>query len=288
MKTSVKNKRLLALIPGTVIFLLTLTIGWGCAGTARDVLGAIVAVLEGYEAEETSEGIEDAAVGTCEKTEEPTAGISKITEVAADRSSEVTDNAAVGASEKFNIDNINIPAYSGKPVVQINNNVPFFTEDEIVTKPYISLSELDSLGRCGSNIMCADEPGIQEGERENISDIKPSGWHSGGFYQRSHLLMWKLSGCNDRRNLIAGTDTFNQEAMLEYEERVTAYLWRNEKNHVMYRVSPLFEGDNLIATGVLMEACSVEDSGKGLSYCVFVYNVEPGYKINYKNGDYLK
>lgn len=191
-------------------------------------------------------------------------------------------------SNGFDISKIDIPEYKGNPTQKINNNEPFFTKDEIEDEYFMEIAELDELGRCKSNWMCADEAHIQEGERGKINDIHPSGWHTGGFYQRSHLLMWKLTGCNNKKNMISGTDTLNQEAMLEYEERITDYLWHNEKNHVMYRVTPQFIGDELIARGVLMEAYSVEDGGKGLKFCVFVYNVEPGYEIDYMTGEYSK
>ncbi len=188
----------------------------------------------------------------------------------------------------FDISSIDIPAYSGSPNSEINGGVPFFSQEEITDEFFIELSELDELGRCGSNIMCADEEHIQTGERDWIRFIHPSGWHSNSIYQRSHLLMWKLSGCDDEHNLITGTETFNQEGMLEYEERVTAYLWRHAGAHVMYRVTPLFKENELVARGVLMEALSVEDGGQGLSFCMFIYNVEPDYKIDYSTGDYTE
>ncbi|MBR3004583.1 MAG: DNA/RNA non-specific endonuclease [Lachnospiraceae bacterium] len=186
-------------------------------------------------------------------------------------------------SEEFNIYALDIPDYSGSPTVAINDDTPFFASAELTEEFYIELAELDVYGRCGSCMMCADEPHIQEGERESLYDIEPSGWHGRSIYQRSHLLMWKLGGPDEERNLITGTETFNQEAMLEYEERVTAYLWRNPSNHVIYRVTPLFKDRELVARGVLMEAYSVEDAGR-LKFCVFVYNVEPGYQINYSDG----
>ena len=258
------KKRFLWVIP--LIIAIALSATCGCSGEVNeliDIAGDVVDLLDSADYEEET----GAAAETAAKA--------------------VTEAVTEAAAQAFDIHNIDIPAYSGKPIIQINDNVPFFTEDEITDEFFISLSELDELGRCGSNMMCADEPHIQTGERSNISDIHPSGWHKGGFYERSHLLMWKLSGCNVEENLISGTDTFNQESMLEYEERVTAYLWRHEDNHVMYRVSPLFEGDNLIATGVLMEAWSVEDSGT-FSFCIFVYNIEPDYTIDYATGDYSK
>lgn len=211
--------------------------------------------------------------------------ISAITDPGEDET--VTYVSAENAAGALDISQIEIPEYSGSPTATINNNEPFFEDDELTTEYYILLSDLDELGRCGSNVMCADEEDMATGERDSISDIHPTAWHGGGFYNRSHLLMWKLSGCDDERNLITGTVTFNQETMLEYEEQVTAYLWANEENHVMYRVTPLFDGENLLADGVLMEAYSVEDGGS-LSFCVFCYNVEPGAEIDYATGDYTE
>ena len=193
----------------------------------------------------------------------------------------------VSAEESYDISGLDIAEYTtGDVVIEINNGVPFFTDEELCAEFFIQLTELDSLGRAGSAMMCADEEDIQTGERGSISSIHPSGWHSNSIYNRSHLLMWKLSGCNDERNLITGTESFNQDSMLEYEYMITDFLWDNEDMHVMYRVTPLFIDDELVARGVLMEAVSVEDSGEGLCFCVFVYNVEDGYDIDYSDGGY--
>ena len=180
-----------------------------------------------------------------------------------------------------------IPDFNGKDyLIKVNGNKPFFTEDELLTEYTTSLSELDDLGRAQAAWMCADEPHIQTGERESIYKLKPAGWHGGGFYERSHLLMWKLSGINDLRNLVTGTAKFNEDNMQDYEKKVTAYLWDHDNNHVMYRVTPVYKGDELLCRGVLMEAYSVEDHGK-LEYCVFVYNAEPGATIDYLTGDFM-
>ena len=180
-----------------------------------------------------------------------------------------------------------IPDFNGKDyLIKVNGNKPFFTEDELLTEYTTSLSELDDLGRAQVAWMCADEPHIQTSERESIYKLKPAGWHGGGFYERSHLLMWKLSGINDLRNLVTGTATFNEDNMQDYEKKVTAYLWDHDNNHVMYRVTPVYKGDELLCRGVLMEAYSVEDHGK-LEYCVFVYNAEPGATIDYLTGDFM-
>lgn len=193
----------------------------------------------------------------------------------------------IPAEDSYDISDIDIAEYTvGDVIIEINGGVPFFTEDELCTEFFIQLTELDSLGRAGSAMMCADEADVQTGERGSISSIHPSGWHSNSIYNRSHLLMWKLSGCNDERNLITGTESFNQDSMLEYEYMITAFLGDNTSMHVMYRVTPLFIDDELVARGVLMEAISVEDGGAGLMFCVFCYNVEDGYDIDYADGGY--
>lgn len=188
----------------------------------------------------------------------------------------------------FQIYDISIPEFDGKNyVIEVAGGEPFFKPDEIKEEYYAELSDLDEYGRAGVAIMCADEPHIQTGERSSISDLKPSGWHGGGFYERSHLLMWKLSGLNKIENLVTGTATFNEVNMQDYEKKVTRYLWNHEDNHVMYRVTPYYVDDELVCRGVLMEAYSVEDDG-ALEFCIFVYNAEPGALIDYKTGDYME
>ncbi len=188
----------------------------------------------------------------------------------------------------FDTYQIEIPEFDGRNyVITVHNGETFFNRDEITDEFYIHLSELDKFGRAGFAMMCADEPHIQNGERSSISEIKPTGWHSGGFYERSHLLMWKLTGNNDAENLVTGTATFNEKNMQEYEKMVTGYLWDHPQNHVMYRVTPLFRDADLVCSGVLMEAYSVEDDG-ALEFCVFVYNAEPGASIDYSTGDYME
>lgn len=171
-----------------------------------------------------------------------------------------------------------------------NNNVPEF--DEYTTEPFCQLSELDDLGRCGPALACFGQESMPEGERGAIGHIKPSGWHTvkyngivdGNYlYNRCHLLMWALSGINDdERNLITGTRYMNTEGMLSFEEQVVDYI-EDTGNHVMYRVTPIFEGDNLVASGVQMEAASVEDDD--LAFNVFCYNTQPGIAINYATGE---
>lgn len=181
--------------------------------------------------------------------------------------------------------------------ITLNDNVPYFTDDEkATTKAYEKYSELDSLGRCGVVIACIGRelmPKADE-ERGSISSVTPSGWEQakydtklidGGYlYNRAHLIGWQLTAENaNERNLITGTRYFNVDGMLPFENLVADYI-KETGNHVMYRVTPDFEGNNLVATGVTMEAYSVEDNGDGIQFCVYVYNFQPGILIDYATG----
>lgn len=189
-----------------------------------------------------------------------------------------------------------IPEYNEKIYVEINNNKPYFKEEEYITNSFETYSELDSLGRCGvayANISKETMP--REGEeRENISSITPTGWkqekYDGEYlYNRCHLIGYQLSSENANEcNLITGTRYFNVEGMLPFENEVADYIEKNENNHVLYRVTPIFENDNLLAKGVEIEAYSVEDNGKGICFNVFVYNIQPGIDIDYRTGDNSK
>lgn len=188
-----------------------------------------------------------------------------------------------------------IPAYSGSLSVVINDNNPDLDKKEAESGAFISLSELDGLGRCGTAYMCAGPETLATEERGEIGRVKPSGWHTVKYpdviperylYNRSHLLMYALSGLNDdERNLITGTRQLNADTdagMLHYEDMVLDYI-EDTGNHVLYRVTPVFTGDNLLADGVHMEALSVEDDS--ISFNVFVYNVQDGISIDYATGD---
>lgn len=174
----------------------------------------------------------------------------------------------------------------------LNNNVPQFTDNEITTIAFETYSELDDLGRCGEAFACIGEEIMPTEERGAIGQIKPSGWQMAKYnivdgkylYNRCHLIGYQLSGENaNEKNLITGTRYMNVDGMLPFENMVADYI-KETKNHVMYRVTPVFEGDNLLAKGVQMEALSVEDGGKGVSFNVFVNNVQPGVEINYLDG----
>lgn len=186
-----------------------------------------------------------------------------------------------------------IPAYDGKAYVAVNNNEPFFTDSDMITTAFENYSDLDSLGRCGvayANI-CKDIMPTEE--RGKIGMIKPSGWHTVKYdvikdrylYNRCHLIGYQLAGENaNPKNLITGTRYLNVEGMLPFENLVADYV-NNTGNHVLYRVTPMFSGSNLVANGVLIEAKSVEDNGGGILFNVYCYNVQPGVGINYEIGD---
>ena len=192
-------------------------------------------------------------------------------------------------------DDLAIPEYTGEPYVCINDNVPFFTEEEKNTDTFESYSELDDLGRCGMAFANVSRELMPTEKRGKIGSVKPSGWRQAKYeglidsdppflYNRCHLIAYCLTAENaNEKNLITGTHYMNVEGMLPFEEQVAKYLDRND-NHVLYRVMPVFEGDNLVASGVLMEAYSVEDDGEGICFCVYCYNVQPGVIIDYVTG----
>lgn len=185
----------------------------------------------------------------------------------------------------------NIPAYSGNPYVTINNNIPFFNESDLTTSSYEKYSELDSLGRCGVAVACIGQDIMPTEKRGEIGSVKPTGWHTvkyngidGNYlYNRCHLIGYQLSAENANiKNLITGTRYLNVQGMLPFEDKVANYV-KNTNNHVMYRVTPIFDGNNLLASGVLMEAQSVENNS--IKFNVYCYNIQPGIEIDYSNGN---
>ena len=189
----------------------------------------------------------------------------------------------------------NIPDYNNEICIKINDNKPYFNENDYTTEAFEHYSELDILGRCGvayANI-CKEtmpKPGEKRGE---ISNIHPTGWKQTKFngeylYNRCHLIAHSLTDEDaNEKNLITGTRYFNVQGMLPIEMQVNEYMDKNKNNHVLYRVTPIYKDTNLLATGVEMEAYSVEDNGK-LSFNVFVYNIQPGANIDYKTGELIK
>lgn len=202
-------------------------------------------------------------------------------------------DTTVGDSKKMDaipgIEEYDASAYD--EYIVLNNNVPEFSDSEITTQSFEEYAQLDELGRCGTAYACIGTDLMPTEKRGNISMVKPTGWHSvrydcvegASLYNRSHLIGYQLSGENaNENNLITGTRYMNV-GMIPFEEEVADYV-KETDNHVMYRVTPVFEGDNLIASGVQMEALSVEDDGEGVAYNVFLYNVQPGIEIDYATG----
>ncbi len=190
------------------------------------------------------------------------------------------------------VDRNDIPDFAGMAYVEINGNVPYFTQADMTTDSYETYAPLDSLGRCGAAVSCIGKDLMPTEERGSIGQIKPSGWQTVKYdfvdgkylYNRCHLIGFQLTGENaNRENLITGTRYLNVEGMLPFENMVADYITETD-NHVLYRVTPVFEGNELVARGVLMEAKSVEDDGEGILFCVYVYNNQPGVEIDYLTG----
>lgn len=186
-----------------------------------------------------------------------------------------------------------IPAWSGEPYVELNGNIPVFGELEANMSEYEEYYKLDELGRCTQAVSCIGTRLMPTEERGNISEVKPTGWQrveydfidGGLLYNRCHLIAYQLTGENaNERNLITGTRYMNEDGMNPFEIMVGDYI-RETENHVMYRVTPIFEGDELVARGVQMEAWSIEDNGEGICFNIFCYNVQPGIEIDYATGD---
>lgn len=202
--------------------------------------------------------------------------------------------SAVGTGKGETLNLSNIPAYSGKAYVTVNNNIPNFSATELKTTGYETYSNLDSLGRTRTAIASVGKDTMPKAneERGSISSINPTGWEqakydcvSGGWlYNRCHLIGWQLSAENtNKKNLITGTKYLNINGMLPFENMVADYIKETE-NHVAYRITPIYQGNNLLASGIQMEAYSVEDNGAGICFNVYCYNVQPNITINYADG----
>ena len=253
---------------------------------------------------ESSSSIEDSSNKTeqssTDQTESPstTTNSNSQTEspTTTSKPTENTNNSTgVGTGTATAVNPSTLPAYSGTAYTVVNGNQPNFSASELTTKGYEKYSSLDSRGRCGVALAsCGKEimPGANE-ERGSISSIKPSGWVqakysgiSGGYlWNRCHLIGWQLSAENaNKQNLITGTRYMNINGMLPFENMVADYI-RETGNHVAYRITPIFEGSNLVCSGVQMEAYSIEDEGDGICFNVYCYNVQPGITINYATGE---
>ena len=194
-------------------------------------------------------------------------------------------------STVFSIEDV--PAYSGQAYAVLNENVPYFNTTNLSSESYETYSPLDSLGRCGTAAACIGQDLMPTEERGSIGQVKPSGWHTVKYdcvdgkylYNRCHLIGYQLTAENaNTSNLVTGTRYLNIDGMLPFENMTADYI-KETGNHVEYHVTPVFEGENLLAAGILMEGYSVEDQGDGVCFCVFAYNVQPGVNIDYATGD---
>lgn len=195
------------------------------------------------------------------------------------------------SQEMFSLEDI--PEYLDSPYVAVNDNVPYFTENDLTSKSFEEYPDQDELGRCGAVWACIGREIMPTEERGSIGHVRPAGWHTIKYdiidglylYNRCHLIGYQLAGENANvNNLITGTRYLNVVGMLPFENEVADYV-EETNNHVMYRVTPIYVGTELVARGVLMEAYSVEDNGAGVCYNVYVYNVQPGIGIDYSNGN---
>lgn len=280
-----------------VVFALVLS-GCSLSGIADGSKSAVNGNHASDEVTTVSEQVTSAETTTTEEITEPQSDISS-------ESLETTENTTVsdsgGAADAStegkaasNVELADILAYSGSAYCEINGNVPAFGDDELVTDAFENYSDLDSLGRCGVAYANICKEIMPTEERGAIGMVKPSGWHTvkyndridGNYlYNRCHLIGYQLAGENaNEKNLITGTRYLNVTGMLPFENEVADYV-ESTGNHVLYRVTPIFDGDNLVASGVQMEAESVEDKGAGVSFNVYVYNVQPGVLIDYATGD---
>lgn len=244
--------------------------------------------------EETTSTSSVVSETSSEETKE--AESSKIEDTIAEETQPEEAETTSGESTATTLETISladIPEYAGNAYVAVNNNQPFFSETDYTTEAFETYSALDSLQRCGvayANICVEIMPTEKRGE---IGQVKPSGWHTVKYncvdgkylYNRCHLIGFQLAGENaNEKNLITGTRYLNIQGMLPFENMVADYVKETEY-HVLYRVTPMFRDDNLVADGVLMEGYSVEDNGEGICFCVFAYNVQPGVTIDYATGD---
>ena len=204
---------------------------------------------------------------------------------------ELSGEKGTGSPEQSSFDLSQVPAYSGEPYVVVNNNIPFFKDSDLTTEAFEKYSDLDSLGRCGAAYANVCQEIMPTEKRGAIGMVKPTGWQTVKYdwvdgkylYNRCHLIGYQLSGENaNEKNLITGTRYLNVDGMLPFENLVADYVHETD-HHVLYRVTPVFENSDLVASGVLMEAQSIEDDD--VLFCVYCYNVQPKVTIDYATGE---
>ena len=279
MRSNKRNNKLSYFL--TLLLCLCMLVGCGS--------GAATQVMLKAEDSETESYVETVQTESAENDPGDETEIQAAAQVQSDDSKQKVVHT--GTASAFNA--ADVPAYSGKPYTAVNNNEPYFTSDNLTTEAFENYSELDALGRCGvayANVCLETMPTEKRG---SISEVKPTGWHSVKYdnvdgkslYNRCHLIGYQLTAENaNQQNLITGTRYLNVDGMLPFENMVADYV-KETDNHVLYRVTPIFSGDNLVADGVLMEGYSVEDEGDGICFCVYAYNVQPGITIDYATGD---
>lgn len=251
--------------------------------------------LENYDYIDNSSGYQGEFSNTDSNSSGETTFHAETPSTTAKSTEKPNESTGVGTGTAVVVSPSSLPAFSGAAYTVVNENQPNFSSSELTTKGYEKYSSLDSLVRCGVALAsCGKEimPRANE-ERGSISSITPSGWKqakysgiSGGYlWNRCHLIGWQLSAENaNRQNLITGTRYMNINGMLPFENMVADYI-RETGNHVAYRITPIFEGNNLVCSGVQMEAYSIEDEGDGICFNVYCYNVQPEITINYATGD---
>lgn len=287
MRSNKRNNKLSYFL--TLLLCLCMLVGCGSGAATQVMLKAEDSETESYVETVQTESAEN---DPGNETEIQTAAETEIQAAAQVQSDDSKQKVVhTGTASAFNT--ADVPAYSGKPYTAVNNNEPYFTSDDLTTEAFENYSELDSLGRCGvayANVCLETMPTEKRG---SISEVKPTGWHSVKYdnvdgkslYNRCHLIGYQLTAENaNQQNLITGTRYLNVDGMLPFENMVADYV-KETDNHVLYRVTPIFTGDNLVADGVLMEGYSVEDEGDGICFCVYAYNVQPGITIDYATGD---
>lgn len=287
MRRNKRNNKLSYFL--TLLLCLCMLVGCGSGAATQVMLKAEDSETESYVETVQTESAEN---DPGDETEIQTAAETEIQAAAQVQSDDSKQKVVhTGTASAFNA--ADVPAYSGEPYTAVNNNEPYFTSDDLTTEAFENYSELDALGRCGvayANVCLETMPTEKRG---SISEVKPTGWHSVKYdnvdgkslYNRCHLIGYQLTAENaNQQNLITGTRYLNVDGMLPFENMVADYV-KETDNHVLYRVTPIFTGDNLVADGVLMEGYSVEDEGDGICFCVYAYNVQPGITIDYATGD---